>query len=345
MITEGLAKINVVTRKIVSKKMDVFYNPVMELNRTSSVLLLNALDKKGMQIGLPLEGSGIRGMRFLKELKKGMIKSIAFNDYDPKAVKKIKENLKLNKLDKDKRIEVHQKDASLFLLESFGFDYIDIDPFGTPNPFLDAAVKRLARDGILAVTATDTAPLSGTYPEACLRKYWAFPVKSDIMHEVGLRILVRKIQLVGAQYDKAFAPIFSFSKEHYMRVYLRCEKSKEKVDEILKKHGMLGNAGPLWLGSLWDSAIAKRIASASPRPWESFFQMIAEESEIPSRGFLYIPTLAAKLKVECPKETLIIDAVKKKGFPCAKTHFKENSLRTTMSEKELLKVLRQIAGR
>ncbi|MBS3106715.1 tRNA (guanine(10)-N(2))-dimethyltransferase, partial [Candidatus Woesearchaeota archaeon] len=224
MITEGLAKINVVTRKIVSKKMDVFYNPVMELNRTSSVLLLNALDKKGMQIGLPLEGSGIRGMRFLKELKKGMIKSIAFNDYDPKAVKKIKENLKLNKLDKDKRIEVHQKDASLFLLESFGFDYIDIDPFGTPNPFLDAAVKRLARDGILAVTATDTAPLSGTYPEACLRKYWAFPVKSDIMHEVGLRILVRKIQLVGAQYDKAFAPIFSFSKEHYMRVYLRCEK-------------------------------------------------------------------------------------------------------------------------
>src|SRR3989344_2963807 len=92
--------------------------------------------------------------------------------------------------------------------------------------------------GLIILTSTDTAPLSGTYPEACLRKYWAFPVKIDIMHEVGLRILVRKIQLVGAQYDKAFAPIFSFSKEHYMRVYLRCEKRKERADEILQQHGM-----------------------------------------------------------------------------------------------------------
>src|SRR3989338_6904977 len=342
MITEGLAKINVVTRKIVSKKMDVFYNPVMELNRTSSVLLLNALDKKGMQIGLPLEGSGIRGMRFLKELKKGMIKSIAFNDYDPKAEKKIKENLKLNKLDKDKRIEVHQKDASLFLIESFGFDYIDIDPFGTHNQFLDAAVKRLARDGILAVTATDTAPLSGTYPEACLRKYWAFPVKSDIMHEIGIRILIRKVQLIGAQYDKAFAPIFSFSKDHYMRIYLRCEKRKERADEILQQHGMLGKAGPLWLGKLWDTELARKMAKASPAEHASFFKMIAEESEIPSLGFYSIPSLCAKLKIECPKEALILNEIHKAGHKAAKTHFKDNGIRTTMKEENLLKILKSL---
>ena len=99
------------------------------------------------------------------------------------------------------------------------------------------------------------------------------------------------------------------------------------------------------VGVKMRASILELVCRGWNYPWESFFQMIAEESEIPSRGFLYIPTLAAKLKVECPKETLIIDAVKKKGFPCAKTHFKENSLRTTMSEKELLKVLRQIAGR
>ena len=45
----------------------------------------------------------------------------------------------------------------LAILHSKGFDYIDLDPFGSPNIFLDSAVKRLGRNGILAVTATDTA--------------------------------------------------------------------------------------------------------------------------------------------------------------------------------------------
>ncbi|MDO8481320.1 MAG: tRNA (guanine(26)-N(2))-dimethyltransferase [Nanoarchaeota archaeon] len=342
MITEGKAKINVAPQKIVSKKMEVFYNPVMELNRTSSVLVLNALGRKGVQLGLPLEGSGIRGIRLLKELKKGIIKTISFNDYDSKAVKKIKENLKLNKLEKDKRVEIFKKDATLFLLESFGFDYIDIDPFGTPNPFLDAALKRIARDGILAATATDTAPLSGTYPEACMRKYWALPQLDETMHETGIRILIRKVQLIGAQYDKALTPLFSFSKDHYMRVYFLCEKGKERVDEMMTKHGMLGKAGPLWLGQLWDSQLARKMMKASPSEHASFFKTIAEESEIATLGFLSIPSLCAKLKIECPKEHLIVDAIRKKGYQCAKTHFKENSLRTTMKEEDVLNLIKKL---
>src|SRR3989344_2036986 len=178
IIEEGLAKINIENKKIVSKNMEVFYNPIMSLNRDISVLLLNSLDKKNMQIADPLAASGIRGIRFLKELNKNKIRKIYINDIDKNAVKSIKENLKLT-----------------------GFDYIDIDPFGTPNPFLDAACKRLAREGIMAVTATDTSALAGTYPQACIRKYWAVPKKDAIMHETGLRILIRKIQLVGAQYE------------------------------------------------------------------------------------------------------------------------------------------------
>jgi len=73
MITEGSAKIDVKTAGIVSKEMDVFYNLVMKLNRDISVLLLNCLGKKDMQIGSPLAGSGVREIRFFKELKKGMV--------------------------------------------------------------------------------------------------------------------------------------------------------------------------------------------------------------------------------------------------------------------------------
>jgi tRNA (guanine26-N2/guanine27-N2)-dimethyltransferase len=143
MIIEGSAKINIELGKKISKEMDVFYNPVMKLNRDVSVLLLNCVGKKNMQIGSPLAGSGVREIRFAKELDKGIVKSISVNDISVKAFNAIKNNIKKNKINSKKLIASNQ-DANLFLLNSSGFDYIDIDPFGSPNAFLDSAVKRLS---------------------------------------------------------------------------------------------------------------------------------------------------------------------------------------------------------
>ena len=69
-IQEGKAIIRIKKADKISKEMEVFYNPVMKLNRDISILLLNSIDNNNMQIALPLTGSGIRGLRFLKELKK-----------------------------------------------------------------------------------------------------------------------------------------------------------------------------------------------------------------------------------------------------------------------------------
>jgi tRNA (guanine26-N2/guanine27-N2)-dimethyltransferase len=147
----------------------------------------------------------------------------------------------------------------LLLLTSRGFDYIDIDPWGTPNPYLDSACRRISRGGILAVTATDTSALCGTYPNACRRKYWALPKRDSNMHETGLRILIRKIQLVGAQYEKGLIPVYSYSREHYMRVFLRIEKGKSMVDRIIGFHDFLNGSGPLWTGKLWEEDLADKI--------------------------------------------------------------------------------------
>ena len=76
IIKEGKVKAKVSIGKI-SKKLDVFYNPIMEYNRTISVNLLQVLNRK-MEIGLPLAGSGIRGLRFFKELK---CNKVYFNHY------------------------------------------------------------------------------------------------------------------------------------------------------------------------------------------------------------------------------------------------------------------------
>ena len=103
IIKEGKAAIKIKKADKISKEMDVFYNPIMKINRDISILLLNAIDNENMQIALPLAGSGIRGMRFLKELRKNKVKSVSFNDYSAKAVASMKNSLKLNKLKKKKK--------------------------------------------------------------------------------------------------------------------------------------------------------------------------------------------------------------------------------------------------
>ena len=130
IIEEGPIKLKVPKAEKISRKMSVFYNPVMGLNRDISVLLLNSINKEDMQIADPLAASGVRSIRLLKELSKNKIKCICINDSNKNAVKSIKENLKLNKINYkiNNKIKISNEDANLFLLNSSGFDYIDIDP-------------------------------------------------------------------------------------------------------------------------------------------------------------------------------------------------------------------------
>ena len=123
MITEGKAKLDIKIEDIVSKKMETFYNPVMKFNRDISVLLLNCIDNKDMQIGLPLAGSGIRGIRFIKELNKGIIKSIKMNDKSVGAIKSIKKNLSLNKI-KSKKVFIFNNDANFVITN--GKPYVNV---------------------------------------------------------------------------------------------------------------------------------------------------------------------------------------------------------------------------
>ncbi len=339
-VEEGKIEIKISSKQKISKKLEVFYNPVMKLNRDISIILLNSLKKKNMQIGLPLSGTGIRGLRFLNELKKGIVGVVCFNDYSKVAVDRIKENLESNKISKG--YELSCKDANNFILDSKGFDYIDVDPFGTPNPFLDSAVKRISRDGILAVTATDTSALCGTYPKACKRKYWAVHEKNPIMHEIGLRILIRKIQLIGAQYDKALVPIFCYSKGHYMRIFLKCEKGKKKVDKVLSEMGIFCGYGPIWLGQLWDLKIVNKMLRLVGGEVGPFIDGIKKEAEIGGVGFFHVHKLVKENNIKSiPKKDELFAEVEKLGYKISGTHFNPLGVRSNMPISEFVLLLKK----
>lgn len=64
------------------------------------------------------------------------------------------------------------------------FDVIDLDPYGCPSRFLDAAVQSIQDGGLLLVTATDMAVLAGNSPETCYSKYGAVSLRIKSCHEM-----------------------------------------------------------------------------------------------------------------------------------------------------------------
>lgn len=64
------------------------------------------------------------------------------------------------------------------------FDVIDLDPYGCPSMFLDAAVQAVSDGGMLLVTATDMAVLCGNCPETCYTKYGSVSLRVKACHEM-----------------------------------------------------------------------------------------------------------------------------------------------------------------
>ena len=378
-IIEGKARILAYTGRIqeISKKAAVFYNPAMRHNRDISVLALGVFQeellarvkpesaknesiksqksaKNGLVAADCLSATGVRGIRYSLEVPG--IEEVIFSDLNPTAIKLIKKNIARNKI---KNAIVEEEDAVITLSRRKNkIDFIDIDPFGTPVQFLDPAARAVSINGMLAITATDTAPLSGTYPRAAYRKYGAKSVRCDMQHELGIRILIANIARDCAKYDKGFAPVLSFSELHYFRVFGRVKKSKSAADTSMRSIGhfvfcekcgrrgfMKDNclkscpdceektdyAGPLWTGRIFDTDFCTKVFEKSKAMNDAqllkLLGTIREESEIDAPWY-EIGTLASIFRANPPRIGAFIEKLQKAGFRASRTHFSPTGVRT-----------------
>ncbi len=377
--TEGSTTFLTNSDEKISKKMTVFYNPVMQLNRDITMFVLCAYFKgRNPTVALPMEASGIRAARILHELvfqKLFLPKKILINDLSADAIRYAQENVELNIAGIAKEdmpeIKFSTLDASIFLRSQHPLDYIDLDPFGTPNPFLDAAVQKLARGGLIAVTATDTSALAGTYPKATAKKYWSVPTRTWLMHESGMRILARKVQLIGTQYDKALYPILSVSTDHYYRIFFRCAQSHTDVHNILSQHAYmhicltcddfstskenhgvckscgkdLQVAGPMWLGALHDPKIvqlaveyASKFIAKEYREVNTVLASILEESRIDVVGCHDLHRLASTNNIQVPRRDEVIAIL---GSDAVRTQYEGHFIKTTLSKELLIDAMKK----
>ena len=357
IVQEGKAKIRV--------DKGVFYNPKMTFCRHLDVLVFKVISSEESKEVIILDALAATGVRGIRACLEAGYKPV-FNDRDIKAVEIIKENLKLNEID----AQVFNKDAVALMRES-RYVHIDLDPFGSPAEFIDAACFSALK--YLSVTATDTAALCGSATIAGLRKYGAYAVKTEYYPELGLRMLIGKIVREATKYDKSVEVLASWAKEHYYRVHIKFKRSVALAGKIYEKMGYLfhcfkcGNRqwvpmdgsivenckcggkfvmmGPLWLGDLHNKEFVKKmidkveemnVDDKTKIKLAKYLKMIYDEVMIP---FGYdIHAISRMLKISPPSVTSIIEELKKMGYEASKVHYRGTGFKTNADVEVIKKI-------
>jgi len=361
----------------------VFYNPLMKLNRDMAVVALQAYQrrvKRELVVSEPLAGCGVRGIRFAKEVEG--IGRVHLNDINPEAFKLAKHNVQLNEL--AGVVFLANEDANLFLslhaAPNRRFDYIDIDPSGTPVYYLDSAIRALRDGGLLALTATDLAPLCGAYPKAAFRKYGGVPLRTEYCHELAIRLLIGCLATVAAKHEIGIDIQFSYSSGHYVRVYALAAHGAKKADENLRKMGYvlhcftclhretvlgvartfrerccecgspLKFAGPLWLGNIAEACFCeqtkKETMSKGLAPKSEVMRVLSlvkAESDAPATYYV-LDSLCDKLNVPVPPLAKVMERLRERGFRALGTHFHSRGIRTDAPAKTMTAIVIEAVG-
>ncbi len=352
---------------------EVFYNPKMKNLRDISVLFVKFFSMSNDLLLDSTCATGVRGIRYIKEAD---IKKVIFLDINTKAAKNAQDNLKLN----DIKIKVNNKSIQEYCssAEKESFEFIDLDPFGSPQPHINDVVK-VAKDGTyLMVTATDTAVLCGAHSNACLKSYFAEPMHNELCKESGIRILLGYIARVAATFNFGIEPILSISDMHYMRVFLRLEHGAKKAVSSVKECGFASFCnncrsfeytkgiapiieqkckfcknqvrffGPFYLGSInskkkIDEIIfynAKNNIIKNHNDIDEILTKISNELDLPF--FYSIPKITKSIGSVSVSPDKIIKKLQHNGFFASRTQFDKDGIKTTADVEYIKKVLKEI---
>lgn len=370
-----------------SKSMNVFYNKAMELNRDISNIAINSYNalfsQKSLIIADCMAASGIGPIRMFKDCQN--IDKLYVNDINPLAVKLMKLNFKINNID-SRNVFYSQKDANLFLLELKNQanteipNVISIDPFGTPNIYLDSVFKVIQKkEGLICITATDTAVLFGVRSDACMRKYLSKPLHVEYSKEIGARILLHFISRIANINNLGIYPLLTFYSNHFIRIFALTFKNKEKISKSFLNYGYivhcdccgyremetfdnfrsnltcpscnnpkqrLSYAGPLWIGEIHDDLYIKKMLEENfkssytyKKRIDKLLQITLEEVKMPI-SYYNLHQLSKKLHLpKILKIQSVINKIKEFGYEATRTHFDPLSIKTNLSLNSLKKML------
>jgi tRNA (guanine26-N2/guanine27-N2)-dimethyltransferase len=365
MVVEGAAKLLVplFEEMPASSKMPAFYNPASKASRDLAVLAVNAYFRgAGCRFfAEPLAGAGARAVRLL--LETNVAREGVAGDINPWAVALSRINASLNGL--SERLRVEHSDANLLLarlaLEGRAC-YVDIDPFGSPIRFLESALRATERNGLLGVSATDLAALSGSSRRTAYWRYGLTLSKTVFFKEVAIRALAGVVVRASSRLGLAATPVVSVAYRHFVRVFFRVERGKSKAYAASRMTGHLAHCrsclntmklerledwsrscsicghenvplGPIWLGPLTDGAIIQRILTselASDDTYSEVLSLIRRlDRELQDIPWSYpISELSRRAKTSPPRPGEILEKLVEIGYRASATHYDPSSIKT-----------------
>ncbi len=361
---------------------EIFYNPRMVVNRDIAVAVLRWLVSNGKDTALDLmAASGVRALRFAMETDASRVLA---NDRNPLCVAIIRRNVLLNGL--RKRVRVSCYDANLLAeklsVEGDRYWMVDLDPFGSPVPFLSSAMKAVRNEGILAVTATDEPPLFGIKRDKLLRAYGVWGKKTEYCKEFGLRVLIGYAVREAAKQDLVARPILGHVTGHYVRIYLLLYRGAEEANELLKEgmgwieqcfncgniglvRGMseipergvcidcgseLVPMGPLWISDFMNVEIAKEVLELLPvesigfKVSNKILTTLIEESGLPP-FFYSLERESSRLKLPTPPTNDVLKELRSIGFKAVRSHINDKGVKTDAPISKLREMISHLSSR
>jgi tRNA (guanine26-N2/guanine27-N2)-dimethyltransferase len=375
-IVEGRAKILLPPQA--ESGSGVFFNPRMNLNRDIAILFASSHFPRSAQLRVcdPMTASGVRAIRYALEASN--VLSVLAADKEPDTVEFAREVVRFNGL--EKIVDVIESEANFLMFNhaSERFSIIDLDPFGSPAPFFENALRATLDGGVLAATATDMGPLTGARASACIRKYGVRPIRSEFEKEVAVRILAGCICISAGKLELGIDIAFAHATDHYARIYAKIRKGRGPANLSTKSLGYLEYCpnclmrrfydelesiaticedcggktiigGPIWLGPLWDGptvhAMIERVPMLiSTRLSEIQNILACIDQERNGSPFHYrTDAFSKRLDTKPPPLGRVVDALRETGFEASKTHFSPMGFRTNASCPEITSIFQALA--
>lgn len=242
IVYEGKAKLIIPKRTLFIREdgvyepawSPVFYNPDAIVSRDFTSLVTNVFfgAKQFFFIDL-LAGTGVRGIRLALETRGYGI----LNDVDPIAYHYCRRNVDLNNLSGSLKVFMDEANSLMnkFTFSGIMVDYVDLDPYGSPVPYLSSIFKPLGKEALIGVTATDTAPLTCSHVKKTLYRYNVRCIKTDFNKELGLRILIFTVSQKGASLGYMVKPLLSVTYRHYYRVFFAVKRSGSEAYKLFNE--------------------------------------------------------------------------------------------------------------
>ncbi|KAG5645230.1 hypothetical protein DXG03_006647 [Asterophora parasitica] len=235
-----------------------------------------------------LSATGLRSIRYAKEIP--LLKHVIANDLSPSATAAMKRNIDINDLGPTPatdsspeipgKVRINEGDACTLMYshreETNRVDVVDLDPYGTAAPFIDAAVQ-CVKDGVSLIMAESLSKLNtatklyGRYIEPLVS------LSIDFYVRIFVRVKTAPLEVKKALTKTSAYYICSTCQSHY----------EQPLGKVVEKASAAGNinylfkiqhgptlpqkcpecesslhaqmAGPMWSGPIHDSNFVAKV--------------------------------------------------------------------------------------